>query len=106
MGKTDFILSVCQNPKNGSEQNEDLHLFLKNILFHKQSQSQISHFLLKTSIDVSILIGNQTLPKFLTDTHFVVHSFGFLCLSISTGTKIGLKKLTHKFSQACDYPEH
>lgn len=39
MGKTDFILSVCQNPKNGSEQNEDLHLFLKNILFHKQSQS-------------------------------------------------------------------
>lgn len=37
--KTNFILSVWHKQKHGNEGDKELNLFLKNILFHKQSQS-------------------------------------------------------------------
>ena len=78
--KSDWILSA-KTQRMAMKEMKIAVYFWKTFYFVNNPKARLHNFSLKIRINVSILIGNKTLPKILTDTKFIVPFFGILhCL--------------------------
>ena len=78
--KTDWILSA-KTQRMAMKEMKIAVYFWKTFYFVNNPKARLHNFTLIFRINVSILIGNKTLPKILTDTNFIIPFFGILhCL--------------------------